>query len=110
MAAGSVVATTCAAVRLLGLRAFDFALATGLAAGFPAALPLAFLTTTARAIFRPPIGLQLRDYVNLCQWLSDTGVHPRPNSWLERTSARQLISLLSRSSSGPKPLSHGRWA
>src|SRR4051812_9709788 len=56
MAAGSVVAPTCAAVRSLGLRAFDFALVTGLVTGFPAALPLAFLTTTARAIFRPPIG------------------------------------------------------
>jgi hypothetical protein len=49
MATGSVVATTCAAVRLLGSRAFDFTLATGLATGFPAALPLVFLTTIVRA-------------------------------------------------------------
>src|SRR5437899_3261588 len=50
MATGSVVVTTCAAVRLPGLRAGDFALATGLETGFPAALPLTFLTTIARAI------------------------------------------------------------
>lgn len=41
MAVGSVQATTCAAVRLTGLRTIDFALATGLAIGLPAALPLA---------------------------------------------------------------------
>src|SRR5258706_13130873 len=56
MASGSVVTTTCAAVRLLGLRAFDLALAIGLTTGFPAALLLTFLTTTARTIFTPPIG------------------------------------------------------
>src|SRR4051812_28011555 len=61
MATGSVVATTCAAVRSLGLRAFDFALVTGLATGFPAALPLAFLTSTLRAILPPRFKLETRD-------------------------------------------------
>src|SRR5882724_7316542 len=62
MAASSVGATTRAAVRSLGVRAFVFALAGGLAAGFPPALLLPFLTTAARVILRPPIGSILRTY------------------------------------------------
>jgi hypothetical protein len=51
MAAGSTGATTAAAVRLLGMRDFGFALPTGPETGFPITLRLGFLATIARAIF-----------------------------------------------------------